>query len=122
MADGLMAVNSSVGARDLTVMISPAHPNYDPMALRWRRTSGLNLHTRPVGQSIAVFNEESGDTHVFDPVVAEVLEVLRRSPALMATRLVDLVELEVDTVPSGDGWGTLLRTLHGLGLIEPLEA
>lgn len=103
-------------------MISPAHPNYDPLSLQWQRPPGLTLHTRHLGQSVALFNEESGDTHVFDPVAADVLAALDAPGLTMTTALAELVAPEADTGTAHERLAELLRTLHGLGLIEPLEA
>jgi len=84
----------------------------------WRLTPDLRLHMRRVGAMVAVFNEESGDTHLVAPWAAQILERLRAGPA----RAEDL-----DARKTGGGEDPVqavarsLSEFRYLGLIEPVD-
>ncbi len=91
----------------------------NPLDIRWRVPVGLDLQFRAVGDSVAVLNPESGDTHV---VTSEGAACLRTLFALPGTYPRDMKGLERQTLPFG-GTESLIeavRQFHRLGLIEPV--
>jgi len=99
-------------------MPEAAPPVAQSESVTWRRVPDLGLHLRPVGAMVAVYNEESGDTHLVSGWAAAILERLRVAPARPA-------ELRRHAPPAATGDAgsvtRLLRDLWYLGLIEPVD-
>ena len=108
-------VGRETGVHTHVAVRSPVYPDFDPLALQWRVPRGLRLHVRPCGDCVSVFNEESGDTHIVPPALAELLEALRLRPGCWpSTAWTRSLGSAV-----GDP-GSALRELFALGLIEPV--
>ncbi len=99
-------------------MLSPAHPRFRPLQVAWRLPPGLELAFRPIGGSTAVFNAESGDTHLLAPVAGDLLARLAAGEVLAGEALADAAGIleRAGHEPSG-----ALRELHVLGLAEPFS-
>lgn len=83
----------------------------------WALPADLGLHFRRLGHRVAVFNEETADTHLLEPWAAMILERLDRGPATVS----ELLEI-VGTEPGGGGAAMVgaLEEFRYLGLIESL--
>lgn len=99
-------------------MFSPAHPDFDPLAVSWRLPHELVLLFHPVGEFTAVFNMESEDTHLLAPVAAGFLERLTNGEVLAGDALGAAAERFEQ---AGFNAGVVLRELHLLGLAEPFR-
>ena len=82
---------------------------------RWRMAPGLGLHRRELGERIAVFNEETADTHFLDSRAGALLARLEQGPATAAE--LEAV-LEADQGDAPQGTAELLDEFRFLGLIE----
>ena len=86
----------------------------------WRITGGCRLHWRAWGEESIVYDAASGDTHLLDPLSAEVLKALERS-SMATAQLAELLGARLESVPEGElssHISALLPRLHDLGLIE----
>ena len=99
-------------------MYSPAFPVADPLALAWRLPPGLTLALRTVGDRLAVFNEESEDTHLLHPVAGRLVERLLDGEEFRGPVLAEACE--VLRAHGFDG-AKVFRELHVLGLAEPFD-
>ncbi len=97
-------------------MLSPAHPHFQPLQVAWRLPPGLELAFCAVGGSTAVFNSESGDTHLLAPPAAELLGRLATGEVLAGEGLADAAAALEQAGHEASG---ALRELHALGLVEP---
>ena len=88
---------------------------YPSQGVVWRLLPGLCLHSREVGALVAVFNEESGDTHLIEPWAADLLDRLQQRPADQS----ELAEACGGREP--EAVFRVLREFHFLGLIEPVN-
>jgi hypothetical protein len=86
----------------------------------WQVPAGLTLHFRRVGGRMAVFNEESGDLHLFLPEAAEALRQLQGG-ARFAHDLLEENPQGGDSQGMGEVMDELLSELNRLGLIEPAD-
>lgn len=68
-------------------MGSPSQGALSPDPKRWRVPCGLCLELHPVGQGVAVFNAESGDTHMLGRAGADLLARIRRQPGVTEREL-----------------------------------
>ncbi len=76
-------------------MVSPDSPD-----VNWQLAEGCRLHWKAWDQEFVVFDEGSGDTHLLDPLAAEVLKALEESPGEvpgLARRVVARLDLARDT-------------------------
>ena len=67
-----------------------------------------------------IFDEGSGDTHLLDPLAAELLKVLQESPGevpALARRLAARLDLELDADLTGRV-GELVNRFVAVGLVE----
>ena len=91
--------------------------------MRWRVASRAPLLWRHWDAEWVVFQPDSGDTHLVDPVAASVLRRLESAPASSADLTEELAHLPFPD-PVGDHAETvtrLLRAFDGVGLIEPVD-
>lgn len=96
--------------------LSPAYPHFDVLSVAWRLPRGLVVAFRSVGEWVAVFNEESGDTHLLEPRAAAVLRRLAGGEVLAGDSLQNVAgELE----HAGFDPELAFRELHAMGLAEP---
>ena len=84
-------------------------------AVSWALALGLVLHFRRVGERVAVFNEETADTHLLEPWAAAILERLRQGPATAGA-----LQEAGDTEPEAAAIAGALEEFRYLGLIEPV--
>jgi PqqD family protein of HPr-rel-A system len=90
---------------------------------RWTLTSGCTLHWRDWGEEYIVFNDGPGDTHLLDPVSAEILKSLERdahSIESLISRCGDVLSADIGRSPTAVV-SDVLRQLHALGLIESAD-
>ncbi len=83
--------------------------------------SRLLLHRHQGSEEILLFDSGSGNTHVIDPVAAEVLQTLQKGPADVDTLVLGVaaaLKLPPDR-PLESYIDTLLHTLHRQHLIQP---
>lgn len=99
-------------------MFSPAYPRFDPLAVSWRLPPGLVLEFRSLGARTAVFNGESGDTHLLAPVAADVLARMAVGEVLGGDALAAAVD---EFESAGHDPAEALREFHVLGVAEPFE-
>lgn len=83
----------------------------------WGLPAGLGLHFRQLGNRVAVFNEETADTHLLEPWAAALLERLHQGPATLGT-----LQEAVQPEPGGGASDVAgaLEEFRYLGLIEPV--
>lgn len=84
----------------------------------WGLPAGLGLHFRRLGDRVAVFNEETADTHLLEPWAAALLERLQQGPATLSA-----LQEEVPPEPGGGAPDVagVLEEFRYLGLIEPVS-
>jgi hypothetical protein len=99
-------------------MLSPAYPSFEPLQVGWRLPPGLPLAFRAIGETLAVFNAESEDTHLLDPVAGGLLRRLAAGEVLVGDGLAEATGPLAD---AGFEPGEVLRELHVLGLAEPFQ-
>jgi PqqD family protein of HPr-rel-A system len=97
---------------------SSAYSDFDVFAVAWRLPVGLPIALRSVGDWTAVFNEESGDTHVLEPQAAEVLRRLAAGEILQGD---DLRHTAEELQRAGFDPELAFRELHVMGLAEPVR-
>jgi PqqD family protein of HPr-rel-A system len=79
--------------------------------ISWRDWEGLG----------AVYNDDSGDTHLVDALAIELLELLkqqRRSVPQLVDQLADALPDEMDAATAAAFFERQLRSLQQLGLVE----
>ncbi|HKZ08189.1 MAG TPA: HPr-rel-A system PqqD family peptide chaperone [Methylomirabilota bacterium] len=84
---------------------------------RWELSEGSRLHWKHWDDEYVVFDEGSGDTHLLDPLAAEVLKALEEQPAdvpalLARLGFVDDREIEAHLRAT-------LERFRDIGLAEP---
>ena len=80
------------------------------------------LRTKSWQDGVAVYNIDSGSTHLLSPAAGKILEYLSRSPtsaSYLAHRLADKNRVEADSEVHYN-IDRLLQHLNSLGLVEPL--
>ncbi|HSH29816.1 MAG TPA: HPr-rel-A system PqqD family peptide chaperone [Thiohalobacter sp.] len=91
--------------------------------MQWQVCGPAGLAWVDWGGEVAVYHRGSGDTHLLDPLAAELLRVLEQQPrssADLVSLLSELVSPEPERPPSAlveDILGELKR----LNIIEPIE-
>ena len=95
----------------------------DPVSMTgvWR---AANLLTKSWQDGVVVYNLDSGNTHLLNPIAGQVLKLLADGPADAATiarQLACQIELESDA-ELDYSVASLLNHLDSLGLIEPIPA
>lgn len=91
------------------------------MAAVWR---AANLLTKSWEDGVVVYNLDSGNTHLLNPIAGQVLKLLAVAPAdatTIASRLACQINLESD-LELDYNVASLLTQLDSLGLIEPVPA
>ena len=91
------------------------------MAAVWH---AANLLTKSWQDGVVVYNLDSGNTHLHNPIAGQVLKLLADAPAdatTIACRLAYQINLESD-LELDYNVATLLIHLDSLGLIEPVSA
>lgn len=91
------------------------------MAAVWH---AANLLTKSWQDGVVVYNLDSGNTHLLNPIAGEVLKLLADAPAdatTIACRLACQINLESD-LELDYNVASLLIHLDSLGLIEPVSA
>ncbi len=91
------------------------------MAEVWR---AAKLLTKSWQDGVVVYNLDSGNTHLLNPVAGQVLKLLADKPAdatTIARQLTGQIDLESDP-ELDDNVVNLLNHLDSLGLIEPVPA
>jgi PqqD family protein of HPr-rel-A system len=86
----------------------------------WQLAEGCRLHWKAWDDEFVVFDEGSGDTHLLDPLAAEVLKVLEESPGKvseLARRVVARLDLAPDTDLS-ERVSELVERFVAAGLVE----
>lgn len=87
----------------------------------WR---AANLLTKSWQDGVVVYNLDSGNTHLLNPIAGQVLKLLADAPAdstAIARQLAGQIDLESDN-ELDDSVASLLKHLDSLGLIEPVPA
>ena len=87
----------------------------------WR---AANLLTKSWPDGVVVYNLESGNTHLLNPIAGQVLKLLAEAPAdstRIARQLADQIYLASDAELDYNV-ASLLNQLDSLGLIEPITA
>ena len=100
-------------------MIPSASP--DSSKANWRLAEGCRLHWKVWDDEFVIFDEGSGDTHLLDPLAAEVLKVLEESPGEvsgLARRIVARLDLAPDSDLT-ERVRELVERFVALGLVEP---
>ena len=103
---------------DPRTQVQPPHP---AIATRWTVSPPRQLLWRSWDEELVVFDPLSGDTHVLNPLAAEVLQVLE-SQAMDGEGLSQHLALAMDTQPNDTlrkHIQLLLTKFVSLGLIEP---
>lgn len=100
------------------MVFSPAYPRFSPLAVSWRLPLGLVLVSRRLGGMTAVFNTESGDTHLLEPVAGQLLERMAGGEVLTGDALGAATG---HLTRSGFHPADVLRDFHRLGLAEPFD-
>ena len=93
----------------------------DSSEANWRLAEGCRLHWKVWDDEFAIFDEGSGDTHLLDPLAAEVLKVLEESPGEisgLARRIVARLDLAPDSDLT-ERVRELVERFVALGLVEP---
>lgn len=91
--------------------------------MRWQVCGPAGLAWVDWGGEIAVYHRGSGDTHLLDPLAAELLRALEQQPrtdADLVSLLSELVSPEADSPPE-EAVETILGELRRLNIIEPIE-
>ena len=94
-----------------------------PEDARWKVNPKFPLQWQVWDDEFVVYNTGSGDTHLLDPVAAEVLQSLEKKTAdlsELAGRVSASIEIEPDSKFS-DYLEQLLSDLHKLGLIQRVQ-
>ena len=81
---------------------------------------GCRLHWKVWDDEFVIFDEGSGDTHLLDPLAAELVKVLQESPGhvpALARRLVARLDLELDADLTGRV-RELVDRFVAIGLVE----
>ncbi len=91
------------------------------MTVVWRVA---NLLTKSWQDGVVVYNLDSGNTHLLNPIAGQVLKLLTEAPAdatTIAHQLASQIDMESDA-DLDDNVVDLLNHLDSLGLIEPVPA
>lgn len=91
-----------------------------PDTERWQLLSGFRLRWQSWGDEYVVYHSGSGDTHLLDPIAAEVLKNLECASA-NTSELLDRISISLDIKADGDLAAMLeqlLSEFYKLGLIE----
>jgi PqqD family protein of HPr-rel-A system len=87
----------------------------------WQLAEGCRLHWKAWDDEFVIFDEGSGDTHLLDPLAAEVLKLLEQSPGDVAD-LARRTVARLDLAPDPDLAARVLelvRRFAAAGLVEP---
>jgi PqqD family protein of HPr-rel-A system len=88
---------------------------------RWQLSATGELQWVQWGDECVLYHEGSGDTHLLEPFVMEVLQALHRAPATVST-IVEVLAREGGEETRhqmSNHIDSLFSTLHRLGVIEP---
>ena len=87
----------------------------------WR---AAKLLTKSWQDGVVVYNLDSGNTHLLNPIAGQVLKLLANAPADATTIARQLAgQIDLDSDPELDyNVASLLNHLDSLGLIEPIPA
>jgi len=91
------------------------------MTAVWR---AAKLLTKSWQDGVVVYNLDSGNTHLLNPIAGQVLKLLAHGPAdatSIARQLAGQIDLESDAELDYNV-ASLLNHLDSLGLIEPIPA
>ena len=94
-----------------------------PEDARWKVNPAFPLHWHVWDDEFVVYNTGSGDTHLLDPVAAEVLQSLEIESADLP-ELIDRVAASLRIEPDSKFSAyleQLLSDLHKLGLIQRIQ-
>jgi PqqD family protein of HPr-rel-A system len=89
----------------------------------WQVSGPASLAWVDWGEEVAVYHRGSGDTHLLNPLAAELLRALEqrpRSEADLVSLLTELVSPEPESPPD-EVVETILGELTRLNIIEPIE-
>lgn len=90
---------------------------------RWQVSGPAGLAWVDWDEEVAVYHRGSGDTHLLDPLAAELLRALEQQPrsdADLVSLLSELVSPQPESPPQAVV-ETILGELRRLNIIEPIE-
>jgi PqqD family protein of HPr-rel-A system len=89
---------------------------------RWELAEGSQLHWKSWDDEFVVFDEGSGDTHLLDPLAAEVLKALEEAPGDVPALIARVGRLGIERDPEIERHvrATIQRFLEA-GLAEPVR-
>lgn len=93
------------------------------MTPRWQVCGPAELAWVEWGDEIAVYHHGNGDTHLLNPLAAELLKSLETSPCttdFLVSHLSELLSPELQQPPE-EAVGHVLRELNRLNIIEQVE-
>ncbi|MBF0421609.1 MAG: HPr-rel-A system PqqD family peptide chaperone [Magnetococcales bacterium] len=91
-----------------------------PTPGRWQRRADLSFSSVPFDGSFILFNPRSGQTHLVNELVMDILEALLHHP-MDGRELVASLNLEADEKEALPKMERILSELDHLGLIFPVD-
>jgi PqqD family protein of HPr-rel-A system len=88
---------------------------------RWELAQGSQLHWKSWDDEFVVFDEGSGDTHLLDPLAAEVLKTLEEAPGDVPSLIARVASrLGIERAPEIERHiRATIQRFHEAGLAEP---